>query len=45
MRKFITSTVTLGSLALVALLYATAPAAAARQTCLQKAQAWRPTGA
>jgi hypothetical protein len=39
MRKFIISAIALGSLALVALLYATAPAAAARQTCLQKAQA------
>jgi hypothetical protein len=39
MRKAMVSTVALGSLAWIALLYATAPAAAARQTCLQKAQA------
>jgi hypothetical protein len=39
MRKFIISTVALGSLASVVPVYATAPAVAARQTCLQKAQA------
>jgi hypothetical protein len=39
MSKSIISTIALGSLALVALLYATAPAAAARKTCEQRASA------
>jgi hypothetical protein len=39
MRKAIISTVALGSLGVAALLHATGPAAAARQTCEQKAAA------
>jgi hypothetical protein len=39
MRKSIISAVALGSLAVTALLYATAPAAAARRTCEQRATA------
>jgi hypothetical protein len=39
MRKSIISAIALGTLASVALLYATAPAAAARKTCEQRAAA------